>query len=54
MEELTASLQFFIELATYVEMKAEAPSEKDIVTKKFHGETLNGVVWMSIKVLCYS
>ena len=42
-EELTAPLQFFVEVSTYVGFGNPPPADSDIVYKKRRGETIAGV-----------
>ena len=42
-EELTAPLQFFVEVSTYVSFGNAPPADSEIVYKKRRGETIAGV-----------
>ena len=59
-ETLTAPLQFFVEVGTYVTMTGTTPDNTDLIAKEFQGMTLNGVSWtyiyyiLSVSVLGYS
>ena len=41
-QELTAPLQFFVEVGSYAKVTGASPTEGSVVTKKFQGQTLAG------------
>ena len=40
--ELTAPLQYFVEVSSYTKVTGHAPTEGAVVTKRFQGQTLAG------------
>ena len=49
--ELTAPLQYFVEVGTFTHVSGAAPAEGTVITKKFQGQTLAGDAW--IPIMCY-
>ena len=46
--ELTAPLQYFVEVGTFTQVSGAAPAEGTVITKKFQGQTLAGDAWIPI------